>query len=565
MNKQKYMTCKRLTLVILVAISSLFALPAPARAQDIFIAGDSTASEYGPERYPRMGWGQVLGDFYGTELKVFDLAKSGRSARSFISEGFFADLEKQLGPDDILLIQFAHNDQKIDSPDRYAPAETTFKEYLRKYLSLASDKGAKAVLLTPVVRRNFRGGALIPTHGKYPAAIRDLAIESGVPLIDMTVLSGQFIADLGAQKSKDIYLHLTTARQVVEDNTHFSEQGAYAMAAFVARELDRLQVVPHHFSAPNVVQVESDGSGDFIRIQDAINSLEGTAKPATILIGPGDFEEKLFLTRDNITLSGAGRDKTIIRTTELRANWRKTHDDDWGAATVNIKASDITFMNLTVINDYGIRTGDNTHQFALRLMQGSRIITENSSFIAGGADTVSLWNKQDGMYYHRRAHFEGYTDFVCPRGWSYITSSTFFSRGGAAAIWHDGAADPEQKLVIRESSFDGVEGFILGRRHYDAQFYLVDNHYSANMADTPIFRKTYEDISRNRPNLWGDRYYFSGSVKEGTPFTWLQNNMASDLPEMTPELVFDGKWNPEMRLAEFKVQIALYKTSHSAR
>ena len=90
----------------------------PATARDIFIVGDSTASVYGPERYPRMGWGQVLGSYYDSGVKVIDLAQSGRSARSFISEGFFADLESQLGANDVLLIQFAHNDQKTHSPER---------------------------------------------------------------------------------------------------------------------------------------------------------------------------------------------------------------------------------------------------------------------------------------------------------------------------------------------------------------------------------------------------------------------------------------------------------------
>lgn len=532
----------------------------PATARDIFIVGDSTASVYGPERYPRMGWGQVLGSYYDSGVKVIDLAQSGRSARSFISEGFFADLESQLGANDVLLIQFAHNDQKTHSPERYAAADSTFKEYLGKYISLAREKDAQAIMLTPVVRRKFEEGKLIPTHGEYPAAIRELATESGVPMIDITRFSEQFVAGLGEQASKDIYLHLTTDGKIIEDNTHFSERGAYAMAAMVARELDRLQIVEQSVATPGFIRVESDGSGDFVHIQDAVNSLDNTSDHVIILIGPGDFEEKLFLTRDNITFVGSGRDRTTIRTTELRAHWRKTHDDDWGDATVNIKASDITFMNLSVINDYGIRYGDNSHQFALRLMEGSRIITENSTFIAGGADTVSLWNKQDGMYYHRRAHFEGYTDFVCPRGWSYITDSTFFSHGGAAAIWHDGAADKTQKLVIKDSSFDGIEGFILGRRHYDAQFYLVDNHYSANMADTPIFRVVYEDESRNRPNLWGDRYYFSGSVKEGTAYSWMQDNMPPDLPEIDPTFVFGERWDPEDRLARIKAQIAWYKT-----
>ena len=554
------MTRVRFFAKCLGTIVGLFTLVPPAMAQDIFIVGDSTASAYGPERYPRMGWGQVLGDFYSDDINVVDLAKSGRSAKSYISEGFFADLEKQLGADDILLIQFAHNDQKTHSPERYAPADTAFKGYLNKYIALARDRGATAVLLTPVVRRKFEDGNLIPTHGKYPAAIHDLATESAVPLIDITRLSAQLVAGLGEQESKAIYLHFKTAETTVEDNTHFSERGAYAIAALVAQELGRLQIVAHSFETPDFIHVEQNGSGDFIRIQDAINSLNDTDTPTIIMIGPGDFEEQLFLTRDNVTFAGAGRERTTIRTTLLRANWRKNHDDDWGAATVNIKASDITFMNMTVINDYGIKYGDNTHQFALRLLQGTRIITENSTFITGGADTVSLWNKQDGMYYHRRAHFEGYTDFVCPRGWSYITDSSFFSHGGAAAIWHDGAADESQKLVIKRSSFDGVDGFILGRRHYDAQFYLLNNRYSARMADTPIFRKTYEDESRNRPNLWGDRYYYSGSVKEGKTFAWLDDNMDADTPGMTPALVFNGKWDPEGRLAKIKTQIALHET-----
>lgn len=545
--------------LVLVTLVCLFAPITPAVARSLFVVGDSTASEYGFEQYPRMGWGQVLGDFYGEGMTVVDLAQSGRSAKSFINEGFFADLERQLGTGDILLIQFAHNDQKAHSPERYAPAETTFKEYLRKYVSLAIQKKAKPILLTPVVRRKFADGNLIQTHGKYPDAIRELALNLDVSLIDMTRLSARFVAGLGEQESKAIYLHLNTSNGAIEDNTHFSERGAYAMAALVARELESLQIVTPDIMPQKFIRVEQNGSGDFVKIQDAINSLDQTEGPATILIGPGDFEEQLFLQRDNITFAGSGRDRTKISATILRATWRETHDDDWGASTVNIKASDITFMNLTVINDYGIRYNDNSHQFALRLLEGSRIITENSTFITGGADTVSLWNKQDGMYYHRRAHFEGYTDFVCPRGWSYITDSTFFSHGGAAAIWHDGAADKSQKLVIRRSSFDGINGFILARRHYDAQFYLLNNSYSANMANTPIFRVSYEDTSRNRPNLWGDRYYFFGSIKEGRQFAWLEDNMPMDLIDIDPIRTFNSKWDPETQLARIKAAIASYE------
>ena len=132
----------QLIAVLLVTVTGLFTGATPALARTVFIAGDSTASVYGPEQFPRMGWGQVLGDFYGDDLQVVDLAQSGRSARSYIDEGFFAELAAQIGPGDILLVQFGHNDQKADSPERYAPADTAFKDYLRKYIALAEQKNA---------------------------------------------------------------------------------------------------------------------------------------------------------------------------------------------------------------------------------------------------------------------------------------------------------------------------------------------------------------------------------------------------------------------------------------
>ena len=547
--------------LILVTLSCLFALGTPVLARDIFIAGDSTASVYGPEVFPRMGWGQVLSDFYGDDINVVNMARSGRSSKSFIDEGSFAVLESRIGANDILLIQFGHNDEKTHSPERYTAAETDYKKYLGKYITMARGKGATPVLLTPVVRRKFENGVLIPTHGKYPNAVRELAADTGTAIIDMNRLSGQYIDSLGEEQSKTVYLHLTGPDGPTEDDTHFSETGAFAMAALVVEGLNGLELVPHETVSRTFLRVEQDGSGDVTRIQDAIDKLEGSSDPAFILIGNGVFEEKLYITRDNITFVGRGRNETTVKTTQLRAHWRATHDDDWGAATINLKASDITFLKLRVVNDYGIVHGDNSHQFAIRLMEGTRIITEDSVFITGGADTVSLWNKQDGMYYHRRDYFEGYTDFVCPRGWSFITDSEFFSRGGAAAIWHDGASVENKKFVIKNSSFDGVANFILGRRHYDAQFYLINNRYSANMADRPIFRHTYADPGKNRPNLWGDRAYYFGSVKLGDPYAWLEDNLPADLLGITPIQTFNGEWDPETRLSDIKAQIATYETS----
>jgi len=312
---------------------------------------------------------------------------------------------------------------------------------------------------------------------------------------------------------------------------------------------------------PIRLTVSLDSPADFRSIQAALNSLPTNDQQAIIEIAPGLYQEKLYFTRDKVALIGSGREQTIIKVAELRSNWLKQHPDDWGSAVVNIRASDIALLRLTVHNSYGELTGDNEHQFAIRGFEtASRIITDDCAVIAGGADTLSLWNKTDGMYYHRNCYFEGHTDMVCPRGWAFFTDSTFVNKKAYATLWHDGELAESQKLVVRNSHFDGVPGFMLGRRHYDGQFYLINNSYSRNMADKPIFRHTYPtEPERDRANLWGDRNYFSHQDPSAAIYPWLttnlqqhpqaQNNGTISAEQITAHWTFDHRWDPEAELA----------------
>lgn len=243
---------------LLLSVIMVLAVGLPSAADDqagnfmdqfsgrIFIVGDSTASAYGPGRAPRMGWGQVLEPLYNDYISVFNLAKSGRSTRSYIDEGYFAALETHLDKGDFLLVQFGHNDQKTDRPKRYAPAGTLYKELLKRYVGLAKEKGAKPVLLTSVVRRHYEGGELVPTLSAYTAAMMEVAEEASVDLIDMNSMTRSMVLAAGEEGSKTLYLHLKkgasplSAHADVVDNTHFSAKGAYVVAAMVADALDQL-------------------------------------------------------------------------------------------------------------------------------------------------------------------------------------------------------------------------------------------------------------------------------------------------------------------------------------
>jgi len=298
------------------------------------------------------------------------------------------------------------------------------------------------------------------------------------------------------------------------------------------------------------IVVASGGGGDFTSIQDALNSLgPHHRKPVVILIRNGVYAEKVWIRQSDIALVGEDRDSTRIIFAELRENWAREHGgSDWGAGVVNIDTgtTDITLANLTVYNNYGWQNEVfNKHQFAIRGM-GTRIILLHCRVISDGGDALSLWNKQEGMYYHAGCFFEGWVDFVCPRGWCYITDSHFFGHNLSASIWHDGDYDRNQKLVICSSSFDGVPGFPLGRNHRDGQIFLVDCRFSERMADRPI----YHPASSKTEWQWGDRHYYYHCHRDGGDFAWFRDNLqTADHPprpeEISARWTFDGKWDPE--------------------
>ena len=297
------------------------------------------------------------------------------------------------------------------------------------------------------------------------------------------------------------------------------------------------------------VVVAQDGTGKYRSIQQALDAVPPDHEQRiVILVKNGIYNEKLFIIRSNIAVVGEDRDSTRIVYPELRRTWIKDHDSsDWGAATINIdsSATDVTLANLTVHNNYGSLYGDHDHQFAVWGL-GTRIIIIHCTIVSDGGDALSLWNKTKGMYYHANCSFEGWVDFVCPRGWCYITDCIFFGHNLSASIWHDGETDEHQKFVIKYSSFDGVPEFPLGRNHLDGQFYLLHCLFSRTMADKPFYRPK----SSKRPWKWGDRHFYYNCHRIGGDYVWFADNLAAaaGLPkesDIDARWTFDGQWNPE--------------------
>lgn len=229
-------------------INSVEIVPVP-QALTLFLVGDSTVTDQPESGYPYAGWGQTIHGFFKHDVCVDNHAVSGRSSRSFIDEGRLNDVLHLLKSGDFLLIQFGHNDEKTD-PERGTQPFTTYKEYLRRYIDEAHAKGAHPILVTPVQRRYFNGdGTLSDTHGDYIIAVRELAEECNVALIDLAESTLKLFERAGEEGSKDFFMWVLPGEYInfpsgVQDNTHFQETGAMRVAELVTESIRELQIHP---------------------------------------------------------------------------------------------------------------------------------------------------------------------------------------------------------------------------------------------------------------------------------------------------------------------------------
>ena len=238
----------RILLTILIAITVGTCRTTVAVADEpftIYMIGDSTMADKPviPEN-PERGWGQLLPLYFKDHVRIDNRAVNGRSSKSFRNEGRWDPILKKLAAGDWVIIQFGHNDEKTDEA-RHTEPFGSYTENLRRFATEAIDRGARPILATPVVRRRFdEQSVLQPTHGDYPEAVRKLAEEMRLPLIDMTELSRDLLTRLGEERSEQLFIWTRPGEYERfpggnSDNTHFNALGATRMCDLAVAEIQR--------------------------------------------------------------------------------------------------------------------------------------------------------------------------------------------------------------------------------------------------------------------------------------------------------------------------------------
>jgi lysophospholipase L1-like esterase len=254
---------------VLLPLLAGVARPAAAQAPGphIVLVGDSTVTE-------GSGWGLGFRRLVDADVTVTNTAQNGRSSKSFRDEGHWTTALAARG--DYYLIQFGHNDQPGKGPERETDPTTTFPANMARYVDDVRAIGATPILVTPLVRRTFdkaHPSRLTSTLGPWVEAVKRVAAEKQVPLVDLDAASRAFCERIGPVETAAFDLPKTDGPP---DTTHLDAAGSLAFARLVVADLRR--AVPA--LAPWLLDEPADAAA-------ADDPAPGEPRPLELLTPPG--------------------------------------------------------------------------------------------------------------------------------------------------------------------------------------------------------------------------------------------------------------------------------------
>lgn len=466
---------KRLTLILLALVVATSAMAQPT----LFLIGDSTcANKKLDKENPERGWGQLFQALVCAPLKVENHAVNGRSTKSFRDEGRWQVVCDRLQEGDYVFIQFGHNDQKKSDSTRYTTPER-YAENLTRYVRETRERGARPILLTPIVRRKWENGQLIDTHTPYSEAMRRVAHLEQVPWIDMEALTREWVQGLGDETSKEYYMWVKAGGCPLypdgkEDDTHLNVRGAHEVARMVARELMTLTPeLVHQLRFPDLV-VAKDGSGDFFTLQEAVLALPDFSRDTThLLVCKGVYREKVSIpaSKRRVKFEGEGADQTKITydayAAELDCFGRQRGTS--GSSTLYFGGDGWMVEGITFENS----AGPVGQAVAVQCI-GDRLLFRKCRFL-GWQDTLYLYGvgNRDGeevshnsAYRFEKCYIEGSTDFIFGSAEALFVECEIHSKANSyitAASTCQGQKHGLRFVECRLTAAEGVSECYLGR------------------------------------------------------------------------------------------------------
>jgi len=239
---------------LLLAGAAGAAPPSPSAPVRVILVGDSTMAS-------KSGYGDALCARFTPQVDCVNLARGGRSSKSFRAEGRWDEVQRLLkdggATTTYVLVQFGHNDQP-GKPPRSTDLVTEFPANMARYAQETRALGGVPVLVTPLTRRSFKGEWLRDDLAPWAAATRKVARQEQAVLLDLNADSAAAVQALGQQEADTLAMapppaavtapvdpnkvEVAGAAKSAFDRTHLGQKGADLFARMVEREL--AQAIP---------------------------------------------------------------------------------------------------------------------------------------------------------------------------------------------------------------------------------------------------------------------------------------------------------------------------------
>ena len=527
----------------------------------VHLMGDSTMAEKdlaksGPER----GWGMMFQNYLDEGATVINYAQNGKSTKSFIDSGLWAKVLEAVQPGDYVFIQFGHNDSKQSDSTRYAAAWGAYQENLRLFVDGVRSKGGKPVLLTPVARRWFKENGLDRNcHGDYPAAMKQVAEQSGTPLLDVTTATLDWLEGLGDEASK-AYFMISTGK---DDNTHTVACGARKVTEIVCDLVrEQLPELSEHLITPYDFVVSADGHGDFLTVQEAVNALPNYSHQfiSNVLIRKGVYKECVSIphTKFRVHFVGEDAENTIITNDNYAKRIWPGRDfpvGTSGSATIYIHASYITFENLTFENSAG--EGKDIAQAVAVFTDGDFLFFKNCRFL-GNQDTLYTYGRFGKFGGIKRNYFldcyiEGTTDFIFGTSIAYFENCLIHSKKNSYVTAASTLQGQKYGYVFKNCKLTadpGIDKCYLGRPWGAyAKTVFIDCELGGHILPEGWHDWEKEGKPNTKKNSFYAEYGSTGPGARGPRVKWAHTIRQSQLKDYTFEKVMFQKedgivWNP---------------------
>ena len=186
-------------------------------------------------------WGEALKDELADDFEIVNCAIGGRSTKTYMPE-WLTNTVNRIRPGDWVIVQFGHNDMsKASDPkvDRQTDPDTEYMNNLLRFVADIRQRGGQPLLVTSISlylynRDPDKWPARNPLD-RWVAAMRRIAREHDVPVVDLNALSLAAVRDAGSAVSSKWYMFSEDGK----DWAHPTKLGARQIAKLFVDEVRR--------------------------------------------------------------------------------------------------------------------------------------------------------------------------------------------------------------------------------------------------------------------------------------------------------------------------------------